>query len=89
MLEEIEKFNILTVLLQEQNLLENGMSVRNRICGINEPEPFNFENDLAKLIEISQQQKNQIEVKNFFFIFAKKTTYTYIFYKYFTSSLLY
>lgn len=59
--EEIEKLNILTILQEEENVLGSMLATQSKSTS-NKKTPCNFEHDLMKLQQISNQQNDQIEV---------------------------
>lgn len=61
MQEEIEKLNILTILQEEENILGSMLTNQSKLTA-NKKTPCNFEQDLMKLHQISNQQNDQIEV---------------------------
>lgn len=65
--EEIEKLNILTVLQEEENILGSMLANHSKLTA-NKKTPCNFEQDLVKLQQISNQQQVQIEVSSIIFI---------------------
>lgn len=61
MQEEIEKLNILTILQEEENILGSMLANQSKLTA-NKKAHCNFEQDLLKLQQISNQQNDQIEV---------------------------
>lgn len=65
--DRIEKMHVLTALQEEKNLLEEAISYQNKIENmILTAPPTDFGHDLTKLKEISQQQLDQLKVRNFY-----------------------
>lgn len=63
-LQEIEKLNVLTVLQEENNLLD-GLSLQQNDQHEAEIDNTKWEEDLARLTAVSKQQKHEIQVSLF------------------------